>query len=292
MLTELQIAIFSGLSGMLCWGLADFLTKKSIDKIGNLKTLLWSQLIGAIPIIIYLFFNFQIPQLNLQILFPVLLFGVFVVLVYLLLFQGFNKGKVSVISPIYSCYAAVSILVSWIIFHEAILQLTWIGLGIIFFGIILAAFNYQDFKEVDFEIKNLGKGVPETLLAMLIFGFWLPLWDKFLENKNWIFYVLLVRIVIVLTTFIIYSIKKPNKKIEDKKIWTWLILIGLFDSIASIFLAWGLSSTKLTSIVTILVAAAPIPTIILARIFLKEKLSLTQKIGVILVLIGLIIISI
>ncbi|MFN2571957.1 MAG: hydantoinase B/oxoprolinase family protein, partial [Gemmatimonadales bacterium] len=46
--TTLLTAITAGLLGMLGWGCADFFAKKTIDKIGDLPTLFWGQLLGLI----------------------------------------------------------------------------------------------------------------------------------------------------------------------------------------------------------------------------------------------------
>lgn len=57
---ELLIAILTGLVAMLGWGFADFFAKKTIDEIGDLATLFWSQLIGAIPLLIFAVFSQRI----------------------------------------------------------------------------------------------------------------------------------------------------------------------------------------------------------------------------------------
>ena len=52
-MSNIVIAIVGGLLGMLGYGISDFVAKKAIDKIGNLKTLFlhttnWSSFLGYI----------------------------------------------------------------------------------------------------------------------------------------------------------------------------------------------------------------------------------------------------
>jgi len=291
MFTELQIAIVSGLFSMIGWGLADFFAKKTVDKIDNIRTLFWSQIFGTIPIMIYLFFNFGLPRFTFQTTFYLIALSFFGTFGILLFYRGLNKGKASVIAPVYSSYAAFAVIISFLIFHEAIVGLTWLGLGTIFLGIILASFDYRKFKDIDFELKDLSKGISETLIAAIIIGVYFPLWDRFLSGEGWIIFNLLSNVIICLTLLSISFIKKSTLKVDDKKIWRWIFLIGIFTSGAFISLVWGFNATNFTSIISVLSAASPIIVIILARIFLKEEMSLTQKLGVILLLIGLFTIS-
>lgn len=292
MVTELQIAIISGILSMLGWGLADFFAKKTVDKIDDLRVLFWSQIFGTIPILIYLLFNPEIPNFTLQTTSYLLVLSFLITFGILLFYRGLGKGKASVISPIYSSYAAFAVIVSFLVFHEFIFGLTWLGIGIVFLGIILASFDYKEFRSMDFELKDLSKGVPETLIAALIIGLSLPIWDKFLSDSGWPVFNLLNNLITSLIILFISLSKKSSLRIEEKGIWLWLFIVGIFTSGAFLTLVWGFSKTSFTSIISVLSAASPVVVIILARIFLKERMSLTQKLGVVLVLLGLIIISI
>lgn len=292
MVTELQIALISGISAMIGWGLADFFTKKTVDKIDDFRTYFWTNITGMIPILIYLFFNFQIPDLNLLTLLYILLLSFLPTFGILLYFRGLSKGKASVISPVYSTYAAFAVLVSFLIFNEAIVGITWLGLGIIFLGTLLASFDYNEFKKIDFEVRDLTKGVKETLIAAAIIGIYFPLWDQFLANEGWVFYLLLTYIFPVFILLGFSKLKEKKIKIKNKSLWRWLLIIGIFNTGAFLFLIWGFEKTRFTSIISVISATSPIITISLARIFLKEKISLSQKIGIVLVLVGLMVISI
>jgi len=73
-----------------------------------------------------------------------------------------------------------------------------------------------------------------------------------------------------------------------------LLIIIIFSGILDVFglLTYNMGiSTEFVSIVAPISSAFPVVTIILAYIFLKERMVLNQKIGAVLILTGLILIS-
>ncbi len=77
---------------------------------------------------------------------------------------------------------------------------------------------------------------------------------------------------------------KPKEKVPVK-FWYSVAVTGLFDSSANVFFILASRIGSLT-VVSVLTALYPLGTIILARIFLKEKLAQTQTIGVLFALGG------
>lgn len=69
------------------------------------------------------------------------------------------------------------------------------------------------------------------------------------------------------------------------KIWAAIALAGIFDASANIFFLTGMRLGSLT-VVSVLTALYPLGTIILARIFLKERLAKTQQLGIMIALLS------
>jgi drug/metabolite transporter (DMT)-like permease len=67
------------------------------------------------------------------------------------------------------------------------------------------------------------------------------------------------------------------------KIWLAVILTGFLDSSANLFFTIASRQGSL-SVVSVLTALYPLGTIILARIFLKEKIARSQMVGIALAL--------
>lgn len=285
--SDFLIAILSGTGAFLGWGIADFFAKKTVSKIGDLKTLFWAQTFGILPIFIYFLFNFSIPQISLSKILILSFYTVTHALAYLMYYRAFEKGQVSIISPISASYAAFAVLASAFIFKEALNPVVLIGIVIVLLGIFLTSIDIKGLKDGSLDKKDTAKGLPQVLLAVLIFSFWYPFWDNFVSGQNWLFWVLALRIGISLTA-LLFSGSPSKVKFKDRSLFKWLLLVGLFDVSAYLSLTWGYSATKYTSVVSVLSAAYSLPTLILARVFLKEKLQKVQWLGALSIIGGLI----
>lgn len=289
---ELLIAIFTGLGAMLGWGFADFFAKKTIDQIGDLSTLFWAQFIGIFPLTALYLVSSDLSNLTLQTsdFFSLMTFGVVGAFSYDILYKAFGKGEVSILSPIFASYAGVVVLLSAFIFGEQIPSFRWLALGIIFLGILTTCINPKGILE-SFQKTSQVKGLPEVLTALIMFSLWLLFWDRFVAGRSWIL-ILFERIAVAFTLLIMANYKKVSLVVNSRQLWKFLVLIGLFDVLAFSLVSVGFSKTSYTSIVAMLSGAFSLPTIILARIFLKEKLSVFQAAGGFIIIAGIIILSV
>lgn len=288
---EIIIAILGGVGAMLGWGIADFFAKKTIDKIGDVKTLFWAQAFGILPLLIYFLLNYSIPHITVSAILLLILYSIIDAFGYIFFYKALEKGKLSVVSPVLATFAAFAVLISAFLFGEQILPIRWLALSVVFAGILLTSVDFKGLKDGSLDKKDLVKGLPETLAGIMLFAVWYPLWDNFVNKDNWVFLVLGLRVIIALIVFLFAKSTKIRLKIKEINIWKLLILIGLFDGGAYLTLTWGFSATTLTSVVTMLSAAYSLPTLILARIFLKEKLTTNQWMGVLSIIAGLILLA-
>jgi drug/metabolite transporter (DMT)-like permease len=96
----LLIALLGGIGGMLGWGSADFFAKKTIDRIGPIRSLVWAHIFGTV--ILSAAYLLQRLSGHGGGAFPstwsawggVAFFGVLQMIVYWLVYQGFEKGHV------------------------------------------------------------------------------------------------------------------------------------------------------------------------------------------------------
>jgi uncharacterized membrane protein len=101
---------------------------------------------------------------------------------------------------------------------------------------------------------------------------------------------ILVTKIIGVVYLLSYSAATKKEISFPKDIYRFIVLIGALEVAA--FLSYGLGITSdFTAIVAPIGAAFPVVTIILARIFFKEELELNQKLGVVSVMIGIVLLS-
>jgi len=290
-----MIALIAGLTGMLAWGVADFFAKKTIDQIGDIKTLIASQFIGGSFLTIYfLIKNLSIPSITLNIFVYILILAVLDSIGYLLLYKAFQKGVMSIVSPIAASAAGFSVIVSFLIFKEKITSSGLMGIILIFLGILVTFTDIKDLKKNLFK-SNLKAGVLEALGVMVFLGLWFVLWDNFISGKEWIFWLLILKFLmgILLSIYFYFTSKGENLFTGYKPVIWILIPVAILDVVAYLGTTWGYSvSSNTTGLITVLSNAYSVPVIILSYIFLKERVTIQQFVGICCIILGIIVSSI
>ena len=115
----LEIGILFAVTSMLSWGLADFFAKKAIDKIGYVRTLLMNQFIALGPILVYTILSSSLPKISIELAGITIAASFFGIVGYLYFYKGLQNGKISIVSPITSSWAVVTVLLSFFIFGES-----------------------------------------------------------------------------------------------------------------------------------------------------------------------------
>ena len=91
----LDLGILFAVTAMLSWGIADFLAKKAIDKIGYKTSLVLNQAVALVPAVIFAILFFKMPSLSIYLIGIIVLAGISGVFGYIFLYRGFQKGNVS-----------------------------------------------------------------------------------------------------------------------------------------------------------------------------------------------------
>jgi drug/metabolite transporter (DMT)-like permease len=288
-MNNIQIALLGGMMGMFGYGICDFIIKRTIDRIGALQTLLYAQFIGAGFVSLYLVKEPSLPILSAFRMLCILLFGVFSAVAYLALFKALEVGKLSIVSPITSSFAMISATVSFLFFGESFSQLKILALSLVIIGIVLTCFDIRDLRSRS-SAASLSKGVPQAIVSAVVFGLFLPFWDRFVEGEGWVVWIMLERLIVAVF-LVIYS-SFSGKEItlpRQGRIVFWLILIALFDAVGFFGNTWALSaSVDTTSIVAAVSSAYPLVAGSLAFGLLKERLSINQYIGIVVTISGLV----
>ncbi len=288
---DLVVAIVGGLGGMLGWGFADFFAKKTIDKTSDLKTLFWSQLIGIVPLLLIFMVHPAVPHLNRFDIPFLILFGAISGLSYLPVYAGFGKGQVSLLSPVFASWSVVVVLLSALFFGETLPALRWLAVAITFAGILAISADPRDIRRMLRGQKHSVRGLPEIFVALITYSVWLVFFNRFLSGKPWVFYLLVIRIFSTATLYLYSRIRRLGLAFKQQDLWKYMALIGVFDVMAFGFVSYGFSASSLTSVVAILAGTFSLPTMVLARIYLKEKITPLHAFAALLILLGVAIIS-
>ena len=294
--TELFIAILAGLGGMLGWGFADFCAKKTIDEIGDMGSLAWGHVFGTL--ILFTFVLYKVIFTGYQVIFPsnfttwfiLLFFGVLQAVVYFFVYKAFAKGQVSILSPIFATFSGITAVLAIIFFGERVNQSLIFSLIIVFTGIMLVNLDINSIKNRSI-VFNKVLGLREIVVATLLASLWTLLWGKFVSGQDWLLYALLMYAFMTFAILANAKYQSINLSIKNSSVWKFVILIGLGEVVAYLAISFGYSSTGYISIIALLSSAFSLPVLILARIFLKEKITTIQTVGSIVIIIGVMILS-
>ncbi|MBQ2947239.1 MAG: EamA family transporter [Bacilli bacterium] len=283
---------------LLLWALADLFYKKGADekdKYSHLKTGIMVGFVMGIYATIYIImkdinFNF----LDIIKYLPV---SFFYILSMIIGYKGLRYLQLSISSPIQNCSGVITSLLLLIIFRETLGLLDIIGIFIIFIGVLALSIVEKNNSE---EKKNYSKKV--VGLIALIFPILYCILDGMGTFLDAVYLDKLqlisedAALIAYEYTFFIYGlvlfiylifIKKEKIAIKNEKD---RLGASIFETIGQFFYVFAVSSNSTLSIP--IIASYSIVSILLARIFLKEKLNKNEYLTIFIVLFGIIILGI
>lgn len=286
------MGILLGLFTMGFWGTALFLAAIVSRKIGNILTLFWMQLFGFLLAAIYFIFNLNsFPFELIYKYLPVLLVvAIFQVIAYLSFYKGLEKGQVSLVSPIGASWSLITAILGVIFFKEVLNPSRLIAIFLIIAGVFAISIDISNL--IKNKRLNLIGGMKEGIISMLCWGIALFLIVPSTKELGWFLPAFIFRFFLlgILGIFMLFA-KKPFQPKSDKLPLQLLIPIGLLDVCAFFTYSLGVSHFN-ASIIAPISGSNTVITIFLASIFLKEKRSFSQILGIGGVVLGIILISI
>jgi bacterial/archaeal transporter family protein len=281
------ISILSGIGGMFGWGIYDFLGGVYAKQIGPFKSLFWSQLAGLIFVLLLIFgftISLDVPLLVI-ILLPIA--AIFYSAGYLLFFRGFEIGNLSIVAATMNLWAVFTMLFAFIFMGQRLSILQSVGVFMIISGVTLASLNWSDIGNQRFQLSS---GVKETVLGAFFFGVFWNISEIISEEIGWLLTTLLVKFGIILFLLIFSFLIK--REIDLTKAGTktkcMVVLMGIIEASAVAIVNYGLTIGD-AILITPIASALSIVTITLAIIFLKDKVTKLQGLGIITAIGGIIV---
>ena len=280
-------AVLFAVVAMVFWGVEEFLLKEAISKLKSLTTLFLNTITSVLAstLIVLLIFNEKISLISgSDFLFTIFVTGItFIGFIYL--YYALERQKLSIIASLDESWIIISILIGVVFMGEV---LEWVHIAAII-AVLLGAFLIS----IDFgKLKGikLVSGTGYELLSILFVGVALPL-QKFLIHRigesNTVVYI---NSLILLMIFVWKYITREKFIAYDKKHYRIALLSGLTDGVAFAASIIAIKSAKIYVISPIL-ASSVIVSVILAKVYLKERLRKKEIVGGLLILIAVLFLS-
>jgi len=276
---------------MFGWGASDFFAAVSSRKIGNILTLFGMEVVGLLVAFGYLLLSHATFDLVLLLksLPLLIIITLLQIISFLAFYQGLTKAQVSLVSPLSSSWALVTTILSLIFLKETLTASEAIAITFIVISIFLLSINLGQLIKT--KKMSVFAGVKEGIVAMGGFGISMFLIVLVSRTLGWFLPVFFFRLLAVFF-LLLYLVFKKNQSFKKQTLSNLFLVIpiGLFD--VGAFIAYGIGVRgERASIVAAVAGAFPLVTIILAKIFFKEKIVVNQAIGIIGIIGGLVILA-
>lgn len=272
--------ILLGLSSGLCWGLSDFLGGIQSRRLTALAVAFWAQLTGGAVLL-------AVAVLSGQAAAPAavalgVLAGVFGGAGLLCFYRGLALGPMSVVAPVAACGAAVPVLVG-VATGRAPGLTAFGGIGAALAGVVLVSLPGEDDEPGTTDPRA---GLAAALGAALSFGLFFVFLDAGAAAGGQPLWVATGARGGGIATLALVSLASrrpvgwPGRRIGA------LAVVGVGDTTANVLFTYAAAAGGNLPVVSVLGSLYPVATVLLARLFLAERLARPQTAGVALALAG------
>ena len=279
-----MLSILFGLISAAIWGAGDFTGGMASRKTGAYRAVVYGEMIGLAMILTVALIVWQ-PVPNLGVWALSMLAGAFGTTGILLLYYSMTKGLMSIAAPISALLAALLPVIIGIFTESLPTWLTFLGFAFALAAIWLISQSQDGVKDLLSHITDLRL----PLLAGVGFGCYFVLIHAATRTAIlWPMVAARLGGLIILTLYM--TLRRESWKVE-RGAWSLIFLNGLLDIGGNLFFVLAGQVGRL-DISAVLSSLYPGSTVILAWIFLKERLSRTQWIGIIAALIAIVLFTI
>ena len=214
----------------------------------------------------------------------------------LALYRSFEVGAISIAGPVSSSYPALTVALA-LLSGERIHALRGAGLALTFIGMILAALTFapDELHAIDPQTHHahahLSKGAALAILAATGYGvmfWWLGFHVVPLIGSG-----VSVWVIRLTTLSALLLVGLPTRRalpLPRGNLWWILLVTGLMDTAAFVANNAGLG-LGIVAVVAVLASLYGAVTVLLARIFLRERMERSQWLGILLIFAGIVLVS-
>lgn len=283
---------------LMAWATSDLFYKMGAnkdDQYSHLKTGIMVGLVMGIHATFYLLTGNI--EFNISYLVKYLPVSFFYIASMVIGYKGLRYIELSIASPIQNCSGIITALLLLVIFKESMAELDIVGMILMSIGVVYLSYleRCKERKATNNLIKVAGltaivfpliycvlDGMGTFLDAIYLDKLSLLSEDAALLAYEYTFFLYGVGLFIYLSFF-----KKEKIKLGQEK---EKLVAAIFETIGQFFYVFALSGNS--TFACPIVAAYSMGSVLLSRIFLKEKLTLREYFALMLVIIGIIILGI
>ncbi len=272
---------------MLGYGISDFFPSRLTKSAGSVNLLFWYFSISSLMLAVVGLLVSGFPIITGDD--AILIVGAIAlnVLGLLTFLKGLKIGKLSIIAPISGSWSVITVLIGVIFLSEALNVLEIVGIILVIFGTLLASLRIRDVLRL--KRDTIISGSEYAVATMLIWGVLFALIGVLSKRIGWLSPIFIVTVGSAVVLFVYSVVGKVELKFPVK-LYRMVGLWTLTGTLAFIFYSLG-TNYGYISIVSPITAASAFVAVILGVIVLRERLENEQRLGIVLIIIGIILVA-
>lgn len=282
---NILLSIIFGLLSALTWGAGDFTGGLATRKVGAVRAVFYASVVGLIAVLITALVSGEIFPAVPSILFAMLA-GVFGCVGLLLLYAAMAKGLMSIAAPVSALLAAALPVLVGSLTEGLPETLTLIGFGFALFAVWMVSQSEGGVQDLFSHLSDLKL----PLLAGMGFGFYFVLMHNATTNGHIFWPMVASRTASVLLLLGYMLITRMSFRITDTSALPVIGLNGVLDLTGNGFFILAAQAGRL-DVASVLSALYPGSTVMLAWIFLHERLTRNQWVGIAAALIAIVLMT-
>ena len=280
-----MITIILSLFAAFSWGVADFAGGFASRKTGAYRTVFYAAIIGILALFLaVVIVGETLPTDNTW--FFAIIAGAFGTTGVLLLYYSMSVGLMSITPPVSALLAAaLPIIVT--MFREGMPKFTTI------LGFVFGLFAVWMISQGEGGMKNIITHLFDLKLPVLagigFGGYYIFIHEASMTSTYWP--IIIARTSGLLLVTLIMIIRHDSWRVQDGSSWGWMAISGVLDVSGLAFFVVASQSGRL-DVVAVLGSLFPGITVLAAWLFLKEKVSRNQWVGIFSALIAIILMTV
>jgi drug/metabolite transporter (DMT)-like permease len=282
------LSIFYGILSAGTWGAADFIGGLATKRTSPYRVLFLAEIAGLIPFTALALLTREPIPSTLD-----LLWGAISSLVGLtgltILYRALADGQMTIAAPVSALFAALIPVIFGFFTLGAPSPATMIGFGLAFLAVWLI--SQTDGSNWRFPLRGLRRftNLRLPLLSGLFFGLYFIVIHR--ATLNAFFWPLVMARFAGFAAFGLYALVTRQPALPPRDVWGFCLINGVIDIGGNAFYILSAHAGRI-DVAAVLGALYPASTVLLAWIFLGEKLSLVQTFGVLLAFIAILLFTV
>lgn len=264
-----------GLATAFGYGTADFVAKRTADRVGFVETLWYLEALGTPILIVLALLLERVAVLPLDPLLLLVGLSGFSVVASFFLYRAFEFGTLSVVSPIASGYPALIVILAVVVLHEEITAADAIGIVFTLVGVVLIS---RVTTGAVSKAKDHRVGIVSAVAAFVGYGVFYFGLKLVVGPIPPVTAAALVRLV-SLAPVALVAAQRGALRFPRKGLAGAAITIASLDSLALVAYNLGLATGHSLAVLGTVSGLFSAVTVAWAVVLLKERLSPVQWVG-------------